>query len=228
MTALVFYIFSEGLAASLAGAPSDAGDFLQAFNPYRHTFLLYGLPGLLALFLLMAGLVRRGIGRSFQKVSGLDVQTPEKRSAKEKQFSGEVREKIIYRVDKNREKLLYSHLLGVFQRKGRWVDFLSENLNDYEDAQIGAAVRSIHESCSKALKEHVALKPILEAEDGDEITLEEGFSRESIKLIGRVQGKPPFTGRVRHRGWRIEKMDIPEFSSDEMLSILSPAEVEVL
>ncbi|MCP4682509.1 MAG: DUF2760 domain-containing protein, partial [Desulfobacterales bacterium] len=48
------------------------------------------------------------------------------------------------------------HLLSLLQREGRLVDFLEEDLKPYDDAQIGAAVRSIQESCQKSLNEYLS------------------------------------------------------------------------
>src|SRR5271165_2556408 len=38
-------------------------------------------------------------------------------------------------------------MLGLLQRDGRLIDFLAEDVAAYPDAQLGAAVRSIHTSC---------------------------------------------------------------------------------
>ena len=39
-------------------------------------------------------------------------------------------------------------ILAALQREGRLIDFLEEDLSAYEDAQIGAAVRNIHQGCT--------------------------------------------------------------------------------
>ena len=39
------------------------------------------------------------------------------------------------------------------------MDFLQEEVAQYTDAEIGAAVRVVHEGCRKALHEHVTLQP---------------------------------------------------------------------
>src|SRR5215475_5974849 len=39
-------------------------------------------------------------------------------------------------------------MLALLQRDGRLVDFLEEDISAYPDGQLGAAVRSIHSSCS--------------------------------------------------------------------------------
>ena len=73
-------------------------------------------------------------------------------------------------------------MLVILQRQGRLVDFLQEDLSQYEDAQVGAAVRNIHMDCKKALKDHVNLEPIFKDEEGQEVTVKEGFDNQAIQL----------------------------------------------
>lgn len=124
-------------------------------------------------------------------------------------------------------KRLYLHLLAVLQKEGRLLDFFSEDLAQYQDGQIGAAVRSIHENCQKALKNHIVPQFVLEQEEGQEITVEKDFDPNTLKLVGNVTGTPPFKGIVRHRGWRAKKLDLPSFSGDTPPGIIAPAEVEI-
>ncbi len=55
-------------------------------------------------------------------------------------------------------------VLALLQRKGRLIDFLQEDLSEFEDDQIGAAVRSVHEGCREALTESVKLEPVFKDE----------------------------------------------------------------
>jgi hypothetical protein len=63
-------------------------------------------------------------------------------------------------------------LLAIFQREGRLVDFLSEEIDAYDDASIGAAVRDIHKGCKKVLREHFGVEPVI-AGDEDEVAAAE-------------------------------------------------------
>ena len=114
--------------------------------------------------------------------------------------------------------------LGALQREGRFLDFLQEDLSRYDDAQIGAAVRSIHEKLKVAVFEMVELCPVIEAKEGTEVLVEEDFDPKSIRLIGNVKGKPPFKGLLRHPGWRFRKMRLPKPKEGQ---VLAPAEVEI-
>lgn len=118
-------------------------------------------------------------------------------------------------------------ILSILQRKGRLLDFLQEDLSAYQDDQIGAAVRSVHEGCKKALDEYVDLEPIYQDAEGSQVTLNRGFDTNAVRLIGDVAGDPPFRGELRHRGWRVAKMKLPERIKGADSKIVAAAEVEV-
>ncbi len=119
-------------------------------------------------------------------------------------------------------------ILSILQRKGRLIDFLQEDLSAYQDAQIGAAVRTIHEGCKQALGEYVDLEPIFTEEEGSAITVEPGFDAHAIRLTGNIVGDPPFKGALRHRGWRVTRVDLPKQTpAQQKERIVAAAEVEV-
>ena len=126
--------------------------------------------------------------------------------------------------DQRRQSLL---LLSLLQREARLVDFLEENLQDYDDAQIGAAVRSVQENCKKSLNTYIEPKAVIEQNEGEEITVPEGFDPSTVKLTGNVSGQPPFKGILNHRGWRIGRFDLPTLSGVVNPEIIAPAEVEI-
>ena len=117
-------------------------------------------------------------------------------------------------------------VLSMLQREGRLLDFLNEDIQQYQDAQIGAAVRTVHAGCKEALDEILDLQPVMEDAEGTTLTVESDFDAEAIRLIGNVQGQPPFTGILRHRGWRVERIDLPERMTDTD-DVIAAAEVEV-
>lgn len=118
-------------------------------------------------------------------------------------------------------------LLAVLQREGRFVDFLREDVKQYDDAQVGAAARGVHEGCRKALDEFVTLVPVLEGEEGGTVTVAEDFDASTIQLVGNVQGDPPFEGTLAHHGWRAKKVMLPDLPESMDPMIVAPAEVEV-
>ena len=118
-------------------------------------------------------------------------------------------------------------MISLLQRDGRLVDFLEENLQSYDDAQIGAAVRTIQKSCQDSLKKYLNPTAVIDQNEGEEITVEAGFDPAAIKLTGNVSGEPPFKGTLQHRGWRAGKIELPTLSGTQDPGIIAPAQVEI-
>lgn len=118
-------------------------------------------------------------------------------------------------------------LLAILQREGRLLDFLQEEVDDYSDAQIGAAVRDIHRGCKKALAEHMPVEPVLRERENAQVRVDPGFDPSRIRLVGNVVGEPPFTGALRHHGWRIAKVSLPSPPRGTDPTVVAPAEVEL-
>jgi hypothetical protein len=127
-----------------------------------------------------------------------------------------------------RMQRIYLHLLSVFQREGRIMDFFAEDLTPYEDAQIGVAVRNIHENCSKTLQKYLKPKAVIEKQEGEEILVPKNFDADSIKLTGNIAGEPPFKGILRHKGWQAGRIELPVLNPGHNPRVISPAEVEIL
>lgn len=118
-------------------------------------------------------------------------------------------------------------MLAILQRDGRLIDFLAENISGYPDAQLGAAVRAIHETCWHSLEKYVKLEPILNSEEDQPATVESGFDPAAIKLIGNVVGEPPLRGLLRHKGWRVKEVNLPPLPQAAGRMVIAPAEVEL-
>lgn len=118
-------------------------------------------------------------------------------------------------------------MLALFQRDGRLIDFLSEDVTPYPDAQLGAAVRSVHESSRKVLEQYVKLEPIIASDEDQPVTLPAGFDPAAIKVIGNATGKPPMQGLLRHKGWRATQVNLPSLPEGAGRSVVAPAEVEI-
>jgi hypothetical protein len=119
------------------------------------------------------------------------------------------------------------HLLALFQREGRLLDFLRESLERHDDASIGAAVRAVHRGCKKVLDEHVTLKPVLTGEEDTPVTVPGGFDPGEIQLTGSTDGQPPFRGTLVHHGWRAAEVKFPTLTGTIDRRVLAPAEVRV-
>jgi len=118
-------------------------------------------------------------------------------------------------------------LLSLLQREGRLVDFLQQDIAGFPDSEIGSAARVVHEGCRKALASHAEIVPVRSEAEGVPLVLQAGFDARAIKLTGNVHGSAPYRGTLRHRGWRAQKLELPELVGDYDASVLAPAEVEL-
>ena len=117
-------------------------------------------------------------------------------------------------------------VLALLQRDGRLIDFLMEDLTAYADAQIGAAVRDVHAGCRESLRRYLTLEPVIDDEEGQQVTVESGMDPARVRVIGNVAGAPPFNGVLRHRGWDATRIELPPLPSAAR-TVIAPAEVEV-
>lgn len=119
-------------------------------------------------------------------------------------------------------------LLAALQREARFVDIVKEPLNDYSDAQIGAAARDVLRDCATVLDRLFGLHPIAEQEDGTHVETPPKFDSGRYRLTGNVAGEPPFSGTLVHHGWEAARCELPTWSgSDEAALVVAPVEVEV-
>jgi len=119
-------------------------------------------------------------------------------------------------------------LLSSLQRDARLIDFLMENIKDYDDAQIGAAVRDVHKKSKDVLQKMFAIEASTSLTEGQTIKVPENFDQGLYTLTGKISGNGPFSGSVEHAGWKVTKTEIPLWNgSTESANIIAPIEVEV-
>lgn len=217
----VLGLLGEVLSPLITSAPgqSEVTKIIQTFNSLERYFLIVGMPASFLFFIAVTGSIRM----VYRPRSGKEVPFSESipkptKIAESEQERARKRKK---------DQRLFLHLISLLQREGRLIDFFAENLDSYQDDQIGAAVREIHSTCRKVVEKSISLKPVIGSLEGETVTVEPGFDPGSIKLVGNVSGDPPFTGVLRHRGWQAGKMEMPTFSGDQDPSVLAPAEVEI-
>jgi hypothetical protein len=117
-------------------------------------------------------------------------------------------------------------LLALLQRDGRLVDFVSEDLTGFSDAEIGAAARTVHQGCKKVVDAYLTLEPVYRDAEGAAVTVAPGFDPAAVRLTGNVVGSPPFRGTLRHHGWRAAEVRFPDAPGADA-RIVAPAEVEL-
>ncbi len=121
------------------------------------------------------------------------------------------------------------NFLALLQEKGRFVDFLMDDIARYSDAQVGAAGRVLHEGCRAVLLEHFGIRPMREEGEGSQVVVAPGYAADDYRLVGRISGEPPFTGTLIHHGWRAEWVKLPRLvrTRGDQPPAIAPAEVEL-
>ncbi len=119
--------------------------------------------------------------------------------------------------------------LAVLQERGRFIDFLMEDITGFSDAQVGTAARVVHQGCQAALKEHFRIRPVREESEGSRVSVAAGYAADEYRFVGKLAGEAPFSGTLVHRGWKTERVELPRLlrSEGDRLPTIAPAEVEL-
>jgi hypothetical protein len=120
-----------------------------------------------------------------------------------------------------------ARLLAFLQQEGRLVDFLREDVGTYDDAHVGAAARSIHARCRKALEQVFTLAAVLDGKEQSKVTVPAGFDALAIRVEGNLSAKPPLRGILLHPGWKAAAIALPPVAQGRDPALIAPAEVEV-
>ncbi len=119
------------------------------------------------------------------------------------------------------------YLLSLFQKSGRLIDFLQQDVTSFSNAEIGEAARVVHDGCAQVLKEYFTIDPIRTEEEGSRVKIDKEFDPALIRLSGNVQSNPPFQGELIHHGWQVTKHQLPKLTASHKRNILAPAEIEI-
>lgn len=135
---------------------------------------------------------------------------------------------------REREPEVDAHLvqfLGLLQEKGRFLDFVMDDIAGYSNEQVGAAARVVHQGCSKVVRDSFSVSPVYAGEEGSQVTLESGYDATEYRAVGKLTGSPPFRGTLLHKGWKASRVDLPRLVEKEAGAggtlVIAPAEVEV-
>jgi hypothetical protein len=101
-----------------------------------------------------------------------------------------------------------------------------EDIASFNDDQIGAAVRSLHDQARDSLARYLSLQPVIDGVEGA-YTRPATADPAAVKFIGNVPAGKPEGGTLRHKGWRCAKVDLPALNPKQDASIIAPAEIEI-
>jgi hypothetical protein len=117
-------------------------------------------------------------------------------------------------------------LLALFQREGRFVDFLEQDIDAFSDGDVGAAARVVHAGARRALRSHFDVTRVRHEPEGSAVIIGDDAAA-SVKLTGNVGGAAPYRGTLRHSGWRVTNVRLPELVKGHDATLVAPAEVEL-
>jgi hypothetical protein len=119
-------------------------------------------------------------------------------------------------------------LLAALQREARLLDIVNESLDEYSDAQVGAAAREVLRDSGKVIERLFGLTPLTDVEDGSQLETPAVFDPSEFRLTGNVAGSAPFRGSVAHHGWKATRCDVPKWSGTESAAlVVAPVELEI-
>lgn len=118
-------------------------------------------------------------------------------------------------------------LLALLQKEGRLVDFLMEDLEGFSDAEIGGAVRPIHESTKKLFQDRIKLVRIQPEVEGTSVEVPVGYDASRVSITGNLSEQPPYKGIVRHKGWAVVELNLPTVPAGADPLVVAPAEIDV-
>jgi hypothetical protein len=119
-------------------------------------------------------------------------------------------------------------LLATLQREARFVDIVSEPLESYSDAQIGAAARDVLRDSGKVLNRLFKLKRVVDTDEGEQVEVPASYDTGKYRLTGNVSGEPPLVGELMHAGWEATACDLPTWTGGEQAAfVIAPAEVQI-
>jgi Domain of unknown function (DUF2760) len=116
-------------------------------------------------------------------------------------------------------------LLALLQLEARLIDFTEQDIDGFSDADVGSAARLVHAGCRKVLRGRGDVQALHPDAEGARVRVDAGYNATEIKLIGNVGAKPPYSGVLRHRGWKITGFTLPQLRADGL--VLAQAEVEL-
>ena len=118
--------------------------------------------------------------------------------------------------------------LATLQRDARFVDFIQEPSDGYNDAQVGAAVRDVHRGCHDVLKRMFDLRPVVDQEEESNVQVSDPAAAR-WRLTGNVgQSAGSVSGKLMHAGWKSSKCQVPAWSgTSDDADVVAPAEIQV-
>jgi len=117
-------------------------------------------------------------------------------------------------------------LLALMQREARFLDFTLEDISQLPDEQVGAVSRLVHGDLKKLIRQYMELKPVIDADEGQKVSLGQDRMPYEIQVASDRDVSLPFTATLRHKGYRLVSINLPQKKHPEAVRVLMPAELD--
>lgn len=117
-------------------------------------------------------------------------------------------------------------LLATLQREARLVDLIQEPLDQYSDAQVGAAARPCLSQCRSTIARIFELSPLLGQSEGQSVDVPESASPLRYQWVGDA-GAGKRSGTLVHAGWQANRCELAQWTgSAEDANVIAPSQIE--
>jgi len=117
-------------------------------------------------------------------------------------------------------------LLATLQREARLIDLVQEPLDQYPDAQVGAAARDVLRDTRKTLERICGIQPLLTEAEGAQVEVPTDASPMRWKISGAASASK--RGTVVHPGWQATRCQLPQWNGIAADAVvIAPAEVDI-
>lgn len=117
-------------------------------------------------------------------------------------------------------------LLATLQREARLVDLIQEPLDQYSDAQVGAAARPCLTQCRATLQRIFDLQPLVDSPEGAAIEVPPGASPLRFQWVGDAS-QAGTRGRLVHPGWQAARCELAVWTGEDAeAKTIAPAQLE--
>jgi len=117
-------------------------------------------------------------------------------------------------------------LLAMLQREARLVDLIQEPLEQYSDAQVGAAARPCLTQCRSTLARAFELQSVINQTEGTSVELPEVASPLRFQWVGDATPEQK-RGRLVHPGWQAGRCELAHWTgAAEDHRVIAPAQIE--
>lgn len=117
-------------------------------------------------------------------------------------------------------------LLATLQREARLIDLVQEPLDQYPDAQVGAAARDVLRDTRKTLERICGIQPLLSEAEGSQVEVPADASPMRWKISGVSSTSK--RGTIVHPGWQATRCQLPKYNGTAADAVvIAPAEVDI-